>query len=129
MKMEKYLNRKSARSLAVVSVAVFSLLQLSTSSSWAADCTKKSDAKLPTCVNATAKPGVGSSMQTIQQAGAEAQKKATQGNVDTRTAGVVQSKREKRTWVGQTALTCKKGSLTLHLSAGSTQCPSGFHNS
>ena len=105
-------------------------IQFSSSSSFAADCAKAANSKLAPCANATAKPGPGSSMQTIQQGGAEAQKQATQANVETRTAASGQTgNREKRTWVGKTALTCKQGTVTLHLADGTAQCPAGFHKS
>lgn len=117
-------------SLAMASVVIANL-SASTSSSWAAECAKAGDSKLPACVSTTAKPGPGSSMQTIQQGGAEAQKKAAQGTTETRTAaaGIAGPGREKRTWVGQTALTCKKGTVTLHLALGTAQCPDGFRKS
>ena len=122
--------RVASTSLALATIVIANLLA-STSSSWAADCAKASDSKLPACVSTTAKPGPGSSMQTIQQGGAEAQKKAAQGTIETKTAaaGLVGQGREKRTWVGQTALTCKKGTVTLHLEVGTAQCPDGFHKS
>jgi hypothetical protein len=69
-------------------------------------------------------------MQTIQQNGAEAQKQATQSSIDTRTVVATQvGTREKRTWVGKTAITCKKGTVTLHMSDSAAQCPTGFHKS
>jgi hypothetical protein len=68
-------------------------------------------------------------MQTIQQGGAQAQKKAAQSIVETKTAVGQGYGREKRTWVGQTALTCKKGNVTLHMAAGTAQCPDGFRKS
>jgi hypothetical protein len=115
----------------ILSVGLIANLSTFTSSSWAADCAKAADSKLPACVSTTAKPGPGSSMQTIQQGGAEAQKKAAQATIETRTAtaGLAGQGRENRTWVGQTALTCKKGSVTLHLAAGTAQCPDGFRKS
>jgi hypothetical protein len=127
MSMKKMLARRSL----ILSIGILGSLFVSTSSSSAADCNKASDSKLPACVSATAKAGPGSSMQTIQQGGAEAQKIAAQGKVETRTAAAGQAglAREKRTWIGQTAITCKKGSVTLHLQAGTAQCPDGFHKS
>jgi hypothetical protein len=115
----------------VLTIGIFGSLSVSASSSWAADCAKPSDAKLPACVSATAKAGPGSSMQTIQQGGADAQKKAAQGTIETKTAaaGLAGQGRENRTWVGKTALTCKKGTVTLHLAVGTAQCPNGFRKS
>jgi hypothetical protein len=127
MSMKKIAARRSL----IVIFGLLGTLCASPASGWAADCSKTSDSKLPACVNATANAGPGSSMQTIQQGGAEAQKKAAQGTVETRTAvtGQAGSAREKRTWIGQTAITCKKGTVTLHLEAGTAQCPAGFRKS
>jgi len=109
---------------------LLSLLQASATPIWAADCSKKSDAKLPACVIATAKPGAGSPMQTVPQDSAGEQKKAAQSMIDTKTATSPQRpNREKRNWVGATQLECKKGSMSLHLAAPATQCPPGFKKS
>lgn len=114
----------------LVATILLSVLQASTTPTWAADCTKKSDAKLPACVTATAKPGAGSQMQTVPQDSVGEQKKAAQAMIDTKTATSPQkSNREKRSWVGKTQLECKKGSISLHLAAPATQCPPGFRKS
>ncbi|CAN2211584.1 hypothetical protein MCEMRE22_01018 [Candidatus Nanopelagicaceae bacterium] len=120
---------KKRNALLVVGFTLATSLQFSMGSSWAADCGKPGNSKLAPCVSATAKPGPGSSMQTIEQGGAQAQKKASQGTVDTKTASMQNMPREKRTWVGQTVLTCKKGTVTLHMAAGATMCPDGFRKS
>ena len=113
-------------------VFVITLSTLSTyfvTTSWAADCSKSANSKVPACLSATAKPGPGSAMQTVDQAGAQAQKKAAQSTVESKTANSQPQSKEKRNWVGQTAITCKKGSVTLHLASGAGQCPDGFHKS
>jgi hypothetical protein len=117
------------RSVNCVGALFLLFTQVSPQISSAADCSKKADAKLPACVSATAKPGVGGSMQTIDQGSAVAQKRSAQANPETSTAKATQSKREKRDWAGQTAQVCRKGPLTLHLASGSAQCPPGFHSS
>ena len=115
-------------SLALTAGALISA-PLSIPSGWAADCSKAGDSKSPICVSATAKAGPGGSMQTVDQGGAQAQKKAVQSNSDSRTVTNGAASREKRNWVGQTSIICKKGSVTLHFAAGSAQCPDGFHKS
>jgi hypothetical protein len=127
--MRKIGNIRSKHSVTLAFAISLGLGQLSAPISWAADCSKKTDAKSPACVSATAKPGVGGSMQTVQQGSAAAQKKESKANPETMTAGATQAKHERRDWAGQTAQVCKKGSLTLHLASGSSQCPSGFHKS
>ena len=129
--MTTSIRKRTARTAILLGVTLVASLQISLSATWGADCSKGANSKLAPCANATIKPGPGSSMQTIQQGGAEAQKKAAQATVETRTAatGIAGQGREKRTWVGQTALSCKKGTVTLHLAVGATQCPDGFHKS
>jgi hypothetical protein len=116
----------TAKLILVAGLTVVTSVQFASSSSWAADCGKTANAKLAPCVSATAKPGPGSSMQTIQQGGAQAQKNAAQTTVESKTALAQSPGHEKRTWVGRTSLTCKKGAITLHMTAGTTQCPDGF---
>lgn len=114
----------------LISTILFSVLQSAATPTWAADCAKKSDAKLAACALATAKPGAGSQMQTVPQASAGEQKKATQSTIDTKTATSSQRpNREKRNWAGTTQLECKKGAMSLHLAAPATQCPPGFKQS
>lgn len=115
--------------LLVIGFTLVTSIHFSVASSWAADCGKAGNSKLAPCVSATAKPGPGSSMQTIEQGGAQAQKKASQATVETKTASMSNIPREKRTWVGQTVLTCKKGTITLHMAVGATMCPDGFRKS
>jgi hypothetical protein len=123
------INKSKLAKLLMASV-LLSLLQASTTPIWAADCAKKSDAKLPACVAATAKPGAGSQMQTVPQDSVGEQKRAAQAFIDTKTATSSQKpSREKRNWVGVTQLECKKGSMSLHLAAPATQCPPGFKKS
>lgn len=111
----------------LIGALAISLLQFSASPTWAADCTKSVDAKSPICTKASAKPGAGSQMQTVPQASAAEQKKAAQSIVDTKTATAQQKPmREKRDWAGKTELTCKKGSMTLHVESAQTPCPAGF---
>jgi len=114
----------------LMATVLLSMLQASNTPTWAADCSKKSDAKLPACVMATSKPGAGSQMQTVPQASAAEQKKATQSIIDTKTAtSPLKPMREKRNWVGKTVLDCKKGSTTLHMADAATPCPPGFKKS
>lgn len=120
-------SKKTKVAKLLMASVLLSVLQASTAPTWAADCSKKSDAKLPACVTATAKPGAGSQMQTVPQDGVGEQKKAAQSLIDTKTATSQQKpSREKRNWVGTTQLECKKGSMSLHLAAPATQCPPGF---
>lgn len=114
----------------LVGVFAISILQFASAPTWAADCAKAADAKLSVCTKATAKPGAGSQMQTVPQASAAEQKKVAQSNVDTKTATAQQKPmREKRNWVGTTQLSCKKGSMTLHVESAATPCPPGFQKS
>jgi len=121
---------KSMIAKALIGTALVSMIQFAATPSWAADCAKVADAKLPVCAKATAKPGAGSQMQTVPQASAAEQKKAAQSIIDTKTATSPQKPmREKRNWVGKTVLDCKKGSTTLHMADATTPCPPGFKKS
>ena len=123
------MNQSRAAQFLVGAIAISSL-QFASSPTWAADCAKAADAKLSVCAKATAKPGAGSQMQTVPQASAAEQKKAAQSIVDTKTVTAQQKPmREKRNWVGKTQLSCKKGSMTLHVESAATPCPPGFQKS
>ena len=111
------------RVVLVVSTLVALTLSVPTPAN-AADCTLKSNAALPECINALVAPNKAGTVQEVPQDAAWAQKNAAKNAPATAGAPQKQGK-AKRQWTRTAKAKCAKGSLTLNLTEGAT-CPPGF---
>jgi hypothetical protein len=116
---------KQVLRLSLISVSVVLIHLLLPTNALAADCKNSADAKLPVCTNATVNHGGSGTMQEVTPGTSSAQKQAGQ-SANKNSGNVTPANKNNRKWVHATNLTCKKGSVTLHLESKNAACPDGF---